>query len=163
MSRQIIELEAILGQMVAEHRSLLALMETQQEAIKKCDLKKMDESRTKAEACRLRMLGLDGRRRLIVTQIAQALKIQGELTLSRIAELHPAHKASLLKLRTELRSAAQQVKTRTQVSGRIAGAVLGHLNTVIRIVAGSVGKAGLYNRRGVPRMASRIGVIETVG
>ena len=43
------------------------------------------------------------------------------------------------------------------------GAVLGHLNTIVRLISGSVSKAGIYNKRGVPRMTNRIGVIEAVG
>ena len=52
---------------------------------------------------------------------------------------------------------------RTHVAGRVATAVLGHLNTVVRLVAGAVEKAGLYTKNGVPRVSSRIGVMDAVG
>jgi hypothetical protein len=69
----------------------------------------------------------------------------------------------LLKLREELRSLIGQVATKNHIVGKLAAAVLGHLNTAIRLVAGVVEHAGLYTRNGVPRMAARIGVMEAVG
>ncbi len=163
MSRQISELETVLHGLIVEHGNLLASMDAQQNAMKVCDLKKMDESGNRAEACRLRILNLEVRRRGLVGQIGLQFKVTGELTLKRIAELHPPRGEALMKLRTDLKVAVEQVRTRAYISGRVAGAVLGHLNTVVRIVAGAVGKAGLYTKRGVPRMASRIGVMETIG
>lgn len=163
MSRQISELETILGQMIVEHRKLLGFLETQQLAMKHCDLKKMDDTATQAEACRMRLLGLEQKRRLTVMQIATLLKLGSEVTLGKIAAAHPPRAQALLTLRAELRGLAEQVRTRSYIAGRVAGAVLGHLNTVVRLVAGAVGKAGLYNKRGVPRMANRIGVMNAVG
>jgi hypothetical protein len=37
------------------------------------------------------------------------------------------------------------------------------LNTVVRLLAGAVEKAGLYTKHGVPQVSSRIGVMEAVG
>jgi hypothetical protein len=45
----------------------------------------------------------------------------------------------------------------------LAGAVLGHLNTVVRLIAGAVEQAGVYTKQGVPQVSARIGVIEAVG
>jgi len=163
MSRQISELESILSQMIVEHKKLLDHLTTQQAAMTTCDLKKMDESRTLAEACRLRILGLDQRRRVVVGQIAVQLKLGADVTLGQIAASYPPRAQALLALRRDLKAAAEQVKARAYIAGRVAGAVLGHLNTVVRLIAGAVGKAGLYNKRGVPRIANRIGVMERVG
>jgi len=78
-------------------------------------------------------------------------------------ELQPASRNSLLKLRDELRDLAARITARTHVAGRLAGAVLGHLNTVVRLLAGAVEKTGVYTKQGVPRVSSRIGVMEAVG
>lgn len=163
MSRQIIELETILTAMITEHRKLLSFLEAQQQAMTACDLKAMDQTAVAAEACRLRVVGLEQRRRKAVALVAAELKIAGDVTIGRIAELCPQRAFSLLKLRAELKSLAEQVKSRSHIAGRVAGAVLGHLNTVLRLMSGAAGKAGLYNQRGTPRLNGRMGRIEAVG
>ena len=69
----------------------------------------------------------------------------------------------LLKLRDELKKTIEQIQTRTHIAGRFAGAVLGHLNTVVRLIAGAVERAGIYTKNGVPQVSNRIGVMEAVG
>jgi hypothetical protein len=66
-------------------------------------------------------------------------------------------------LRTQLKDLVQQVATRAQISNKLAGAVLGHLNTVVRLLAASIEKAGLYTKNGIPKMSARIGVMEAIG
>ncbi len=163
MSRQISELETILQQMIGEHRKLLGLLDTHLAAMKTCQLAKMDELSVTQEACRLRIAGLDQKRKLVVAQIGKELRLSGEVTLRAIATACPARAQVLNKLRVELKDLAEKVRTHCYISGRVANAVLGHLNTVVRLVAGAVEKAGLYNKRGVPRVANRIGVMEAVG
>ena len=163
MIQRISELENILGQLIAEHRKLLAYMETQQGGMKKLDLQKMDETAQLQEACRLRLSGLEQRRRAVVAQIAKLARVEGNLTVTQIAALHPPRAAALLKLRDELKSLAEQVRIRAHIAGRVAGAVLGHLNKVVRLLAGAVEKAGIYNKNGVPQVSKRIGLMETVG
>jgi flagellar biosynthesis/type III secretory pathway chaperone len=163
MSRQISELETILQQMIAEHRKLLGLLDTQQAAMKICDLKKMDEMSVTQEACRLRIAGLEQRRKIVVAMIGKELRLAGDVTLRVIAAAYPPRADALTKLRTELKDVAEKVRTHCYISGRVANAVLGHLNTVVRLLAGAVEKAGLYNKRGVPRVSNRIGVMEAVG
>ena len=163
MSRQLIELETILQEMIAEHRRLLAHMEQHQEAMHVLNHKLMDEITQRQEASRLRLVGLESRRRAATLQLAKVMKVDGNLSLRRIAELHPQRAAVILQLRSDLRESIEQVRHRAQIAGRVARAVLGHLNTVVRLLAGAVEKAGLYTKNGVPRLASRIGVMETVG
>ena len=57
----------------------------------------------------------------------------------------------------------QQISNRVTVAGRLAGALLGHLNTAVRLIAGAVEQAGLYTRDGSPKVSGRIGVMEAVG
>jgi hypothetical protein len=68
-----------------------------------------------------------------------------------------------MKLRDELKAAIQSVQKRSNIAGKVASAVLGHLNTVVRLLAGAVEKAGLYTKQGIPQVSSRIGVMEAVG
>jgi hypothetical protein len=163
MSRQLLELETILQEMIAEHRRLLSHMEQHQEAMHVLNHKLMDEITQRQEASRLRLVGLEARRRAATLQLARVMKVEGNLSLRRIAELNPQRASVILQLRSDLRDVIEQVRRRAQIAGRVARAVLGHLNTVVRLLAGAVEKAGLYTKNGVPRLATRIGVMETVG
>jgi hypothetical protein len=163
MSRFLPELENLLQLLVAEHRKLLAQLDGQQAAMRAFDLKAMDDLRNQQEASRLRIGGLEAKRKALVLQIGRGLKVEGNLTLGKLADLHPPRRAALLKLREELRDVAEAIGTRTHVAGRLAGAVLGHLNTVVRLLAGAVERAGVYTKHGVPQVSSRIGVMDAVG
>ena len=164
MSRLLPELENVLQLLVAEHRRLLAHLEAQQAAMKAFDLKALDDCRNQQEACRLRVATLENKRRAVVTLLARTLRVDAQgLTITRLAELQPAHRNSLLALRGQLKTVAAEITARTHVAGRLAGAVLGHLNTVVRLLAGAVEKTGVYTKQGVPRVSSRIGVMEAVG
>ena len=163
MSRLLPELESVLRALADEHRRLLACVEAQQVAMKAFDLKAMDDARNQQEASRLRLSALETRRRTVVVQIARALKLEGKVTLTQLADLHPPRREPLLALRNEIKHLARQIAARTHVAGRLSGAVLGHLNTVVRLLAGAVEKAGLYTKHGVPSVSSRIGVMEAVG
>ena len=163
MSRQLSELETILQQLIAEHRRMLTHVVAQQAAMKVLDLKGMDTAANAQEASRLRIGALEQRRQLMVRQLAAVLKIDGELNIRRLAELNPHRGEVLLKLRDDLRAVVTQVAERTHVAGRLATAVLGHMNTVVRLLAGAVERAGLYTKNGVPQVSARIGVMEAVG
>jgi hypothetical protein len=163
VSRQVSELEVILGEMIAEHRRLLKQADAQQAAMKSLDLRAMDECAKTQEASRLRLANLETKRRLIVAQLARAHGVQGNLTIPQIADLYPQRKTMLLNLRETLKAEMTALATRNHVVGRLAGAVAGHLTTVVRLLAGAVEKAGLYTRQGIPQVANRIGVMEAIG
>ena len=158
------DLENLLQLLVTEHRRLLAHLEAQQAAMKAFDLKALDDARNQQEASRLRVAALENKRRALVVQVARQMRVDAQgLTITRLAELQPARRDALFKIRDELKGVAAQIAARTHVSARLAGAVLGHLNTVVRLLAGAVEKSGLYTKQGVPRVAPRIGVMEAVG
>ena len=161
--KQIAELETLLQQMIAEHGKMLQQIEKQQLAMQAMDRRAMDEATNLQEASRLKIASLEQKRRALVIQIGRALRITGEPKIPQLAAIFPDRKQSLLKLRDELRSLIGQVATKNHIVGKLASAVLGHLNTAIRLVAGVVEHAGLYTKNGVPRMATRIGVMEAVG
>jgi len=163
MSRLVAELENVLAALAEEHRRLLAHVEAQQAAMKAFDLRAMDDAHNRQEASRLRVAALETKRRAVVAHIARGLKLEGPLTLTRIADLHPPRRAALLAVRDELKGLAETIAARGHIAARLASSVLGHLNTVVRLLAGAVEKAGLYTRQGVPRVSGRIGVMEAVG
>lgn len=163
MSRLLPELESILRALADEHRRLLAHVEAQQAAMKVFALKGMDDARNQQEASRLRVATLETKRRTVVAHIAKGLKLDGNVTLTKIAELHPARRDVLLALRNEIKQLAETIAARSHIAGRLASSILGHLNTVVRLLAGAVEKAGLYTKHGVPSVSSRIGMMEAVG
>ena len=162
MSRQLVEMESILQRLIDEHRKLLSHVDAQQSAMKAFDLKAMDAAVHLQEAARLRIASLETQRRVAIRQIARVLKFNGDLTIQKLAELVPPRGPTLLNLRDDLKSLVAQIMARNHVAGKLAGAVLGHLNTVVRLLAGAVEQAGIYTKHGVPQVATRIGVLEAV-
>lgn len=163
MLRQVSELEAILNELIAEHQRLLKHLLSQQTAMKQFDIKTMDVTANFQEASRLRIATLETKRRLIVSQLSRLQGTRMDLTIADIARLVPQRSEVLLSQRATLKELIQQVSSRAQIAGKLAGAVLGHLNTIVRLLAGAVEKAGLYTKHGVPQVSSRIGVMEAVG
>ena len=164
MSRQLPELENILRLLVTEHEKLLNQLLSQQAAMKKLDLKALEEFSQQQEGTRMRITTLDQRRKVLVTQIALTLRMQGTPTLTKLAEALPAGtNGNLLVLRDQLKDVMTKIAAQTQLASRIAGAVLGHLNTAVRYLAGAVEQAGLYTKHGTPNVSQRIGMIEAVG
>jgi flagellar biosynthesis/type III secretory pathway chaperone len=163
MSRHVIELESVLQLLTDEHRRMLGHVEAQQNAMKLLKLDAMEDAMHRQESSRLRIAALENRRRLLVQQISKLARAAGELTLTQIAAASSTNGAKLLALGDELRQLMRQISDRTHVAGRLASAVLGHLNTALRLFAGAVGQAGVYTKAGVPKVANRIGVMEAVG
>ena len=163
MSRQLLDLETVLQQLIDEHRKLLTQVERQYEAVRLYQPKEMKDIAALQESTRLRVLKLDGHRRLLTMQLAKLYKVEGDLTISKLMEMFPARAANLNKLRNELRALMQQIKTKTHIAGRVATSVLGHLNTIVRLLANAVERAGVYTKHGVPQVSKRIGAMEAVG
>jgi hypothetical protein len=162
MARPLDELQIVLAQMIDEHRKLLIEADRHQLAIRAMDVRTMDLLRIRQEQLRERIGMLEGRRRLLAEQSAPGHR-GPPVTLTRLAELHPHARVKLLAQRDELRSVIAQIGQRTHIAARVAGAMLGHLNAVVRILSGAVQQAGVYTKQGVPKMSARIGGLEAVG
>jgi hypothetical protein len=159
----IADLEKLLLQIAAEHRTLLANLTLHQDAMRTFKLDEMTAAGEAVEASRTRLVMLEARRRVLVQQIARLHKLAPNASLAEIAAIAPQHKAGLLKIRDELKLITGQITRRTTVSQKVAGALLGHLNTVVRLVAGAVQSAAVYTKQGMPTVSGRIGVMEAVG
>jgi len=163
MSRQVFELETLLAQLIEEHKKLLGHLNKHQAAMKSFDLKAMDDQARQEEAARLRIAGMETTRRGLIVALARHHRMNQMPTLPDIAAMYPQSAPKLIKLRDELKATIQTVQNRTHIAGRVASAVVGHLNTVMRLLAGAVEKAGIYTNQGIPRVSARIGVMEAVG
>jgi hypothetical protein len=111
----------------------------------------------------LRIIALEQRRRAIVQQLTRGMNVGPDPTIRKLAALFPIKAQSLLALRAELRGVIDQISARNHVAGKVAAAVLGHLNTVVRLISGVVERAGLYTKKGIPKVSSRIGVMDATG
>ena len=66
-------LEMVLQQLIVEHRKLLGHLEAQQAAMKAMDLDAMDAAANLQEASRLRIAGLEVKRRELVQQLQECV------------------------------------------------------------------------------------------
>lgn len=163
MSRQLVELEHILGLLVVEHRKLLEQVDAQQTAMRTMQTESMENIIALQESTRLRIATLDTKRRTLAIQIGKLVRLPGEPTLAQLSQAFPARAIALRHLRDDLRGLVEAIQSKTTVGARLAGAMLGHLNTAVRLIAGAVQQAGVYTKNGTPRVSARIGAIEAVG
>lgn len=163
MSSQIAELESILQQLVAEHGRLIDSLGAQQDAMKRFSIDEVDSISQLQEVSRRKIALLDRRRQGILEQLSRQHKVAAPINLSRLIQMYPQRAASLQQLQADLREVGARLRARSHVAGRLAGAVLGHLNTVVRLLSGAVERAGLYGRNGTPTVSGRIGVMEAIG
>ncbi len=162
MASQTLELETVMQQLAAEHEKLLRLLDEQQAAMKQLDHEALGRISRIEEAARLRISALESRRRAIVTQLGRVLRMDSAPSLVALAEAMPDAQPAAGPARPAPEHDDPGFVAR-HIAGRLAGAVLGHLNTAVRILAGAVEQAGLYTKHGTAKVSSRIGVMETVG
>lgn len=146
-----------------EHRTLLDLVRRHEAAMRSLDSAAIDDLAQKQEQVRTKIMQWEARRRMVVATLVKASKMPGEPTLTRLAAAFPTHRAALMKLKGEIVALATEIRHRTGTAGRIAQAMLGHLNTAVRLLAGAVERGGTYTRQGTPKLTRRIGSIEAVG
>lgn len=157
------DLQNLMQLLIAEHEKLLAQLDIQQAAMKTLDLKQLDDCARQQDNLRHRIATLESRRRLIVTHLARMLRIDGQPNLAAIADKLPQDRARLLALRDRLRALVSKASTRATVTSRVANALVGHLNTAVRLLAGAVEQAGLYTKQGTAQAPQRMGRLEAVG
>ena len=163
MSPMIAELEKSLAGLAAEHKTLLAAVQAHLDAMRAFDTPKITVAADAIEASRTRIVFAETKRRQLMLQVVRTHQFAADITLAQIAEAVPFHRQSLLKQRDALRQVMQDVSSRTGVSSRVAQAMLGHLNTVVRMIAGAMQTAAVYSRTGTAVAAGRVGMIEAVG
>ncbi len=161
--RLITELESVLEQLLDQHRKLIAQVSAHFEAMKRLDLTVMDQTKTMQQGSQSRIIFLEQQRRSLMIQIARVCQIQGDAKLSTLAELFPQRRLNLLRLRGELGKVVGDAARQGFVAGKLASAVLGHLNTAVRILARAVGDTGVYNGRGMATVSKRLGHMEITG
>lgn len=169
MSASLDELEKLLALLITEQRKLLPLLNRQREAMKSLRSEAIEQLMREQETSRQRLAGIEARVRLVSVQAARdlrlALRPNEAPTLTQLitACTDPTRKARLTTLRDQLRVVLQEVAAASHIAGRLAGAVLGHLNTAMRVLQSAMRDAGTYTRSGSPRMGPRLGAVEVIG
>ncbi|MGC4030397.1 MAG: flagellar export chaperone FlgN [Tepidisphaeraceae bacterium] len=162
MSPTIVELEKLLALLVTEHRALSAAADVYQKALRTFDLQQINAGADAVEACRAKIVMFENRRRHQTLLVARTHKLANDVTISQIAQAVPAHRVNLVKYRDELRKLTAEITAKNSVSAKVATAMMGHLNSVVRMVSGAVRQAAVYTRYGQHTVAARVGVMEAV-
>lgn len=163
MAQQVTNLEIILQAMIEEHGRMLAAVAQQHEAVKKLSMEQLTESTNRLEASRVRLSQMETRRKQAVIIIAKLVNGTPQMTVTQIAAAFPQHAPRLTQLGQQLKKAINDIQQHTTVIGKVSVAVLGHLNGALRAFARAVGQAGTYTKGGIPKVASRIGIMDAVG
>lgn len=162
MSPTIVELEKLLAVLVNEHRTLSAAADVYQKALRTFDLEQINAGADAVEASRSKIVMFENRRRHQTLLVARTHKLPNDVTITQIATAVPAHRLTLLKHRDELRKLVAEISAKNNVSAKVAAAMMGHLNSVVRMVSGAVRQAAVYTRYGQHTVAARVGVMEAV-
>jgi hypothetical protein len=100
---------------------------------------------------------------MLVHQIARQLRRTQPPTLTQLADLYPERRPMLLKMVQQLREAAELIRQRSQLVGRVTGNVLSHLNATVRLIAGASGGPSIYTRNGATPMPAGARTLSLVG
>lgn len=140
------ELGRSLESLTAVHRELCESLQQQHAAMKRFDTEAMAGGVRWQESIHRRILRMEQQRRLLVQQLARAAGRSDDLSLLQLADLYPQVRDELLQCRTQLRTAAAEAARWSQACGRLAGGVLSHVNTALRILtrATTYGRAGSF-------------------
>lgn len=170
MYQSVDELERTLAQLASEQTLLLELLMRQRAALQTLDVASLEGLTDNIERHRLRVAAVEGRCRALLAAAAGALRLAGseQPTLSRLTEavLDQRRRERLRNLRGQLRERAESVERASQVNARLTGALLGHLNTSVRLLISGVGDTATYTRSGtssVQSMPLQRRLLETVG
>jgi FlgN protein len=157
------ELEQTLEQLIIAHTDLAQTLSIHTKAMSAMNLPEMERMASVCQRQRQNLAVLENRRMQLMQPLVRHLQLPAKATLRELAEAVPARKAQLLALRERLAHAVQSVHTSGVVASRISGAVVGHLNTALRLLSIAVKQGGTYNRSGNSPSPGRLGLVEAVG
>jgi hypothetical protein len=152
-----------MSQLVVEYTRLTATAERYQLAMRALDTAAMDALQHEQEKLRMRLAQMEIRRRTALNGIARFYKLDHLPTLTEIAGLDAGRSGEIRRFQKELREITGRLQRHTTVSQRLAGALLGHLNSAVKLFAGITQQASTYTRHGGPKITGRIGGLEAVG
>lgn len=163
MSRSISDLINVLKTILRDYARMADLVQQQQTAMRALDQSAMERLHADQDRLRIQLSQLENRRKNSLSAVARAYKLSVMPTLAQVADLEPAHRQEILQLRDDLQRVTQELANRWLMVLRLAGALLGHLNSAVKLLAGATQQAGTYTRQGGTMLSGRIGVVDAVG
>ena len=137
MPPQLAQLARALSDLTAAHRDLAAALDAQHDAMRRLDTEAMNGLARRQESIHRRILRLEQERRKLVAALARAARLPPDASLAQIAAAHPEHADALMALRAELRARTTDAAAKTRTCARVAGSVLAHLNSSLRLLTGA--------------------------
>ena len=148
-------LEAVLREMLAEHRALVGHLDAQQAGLRVLNAGAIEATTALQELSRRRIATLDARRRQLVRDLTRST---AEVPLSKLLATLGADRPELVALASELREVVRQASARAKIVGRLTASLLGHLNTAARLLDGD----GRYGKTGTPMHLARPSTLRAV-
>ncbi|MEL7238190.1 MAG: flagellar export chaperone FlgN, partial [Planctomycetota bacterium] len=152
---QLDQLEQVLSKLADAQNDLTDLLEQQHQAMTKLNTGVMDNCARRQESLHRRVMQLEHERRSLVLSLATAAGLPAGATLRDLADAYAAHaperRVRLLELRDLLRKRSAHAAKRGRRCGRVAGSVLGSINTALRLLTRSC----IYNKSGDFQMPPR--------
>jgi hypothetical protein len=141
-------LERVLTTELADHQVLLADLESKREAIRMADLPTINEISRREEEILRRMRERAAQRGQLGQRVAGLAKLE-KAPLSVMVALAPDERASRLRdLKSDLETAANEIRRRSTIVRSAAESLSKHLAGVLQTVTGALSRAGVYGRRG---------------
>ncbi len=139
------DLEKLLAEQVRAYRGLAELLDEHRAALADMDLARVLKLTKDHAKRREELVRLDRRRQAMLTRLG------GTGTLADLAERHPGRGKALRRLREELIRVTDDARARGKLAAGVAGGVLGHLNTAVRLLAEAAGGGAAYAKDGTRR------------
>jgi hypothetical protein len=145
--------------LIKTHGELLATLREQLEAMRKMDAVAMSDAGRRQEAIHRRLLRLETDRRRAARALATSLRLPADAALTDIAARLATPPAELQDRRVRLRSLSTEAAKLGEQCSRLAGGVLAHLNSSLRLLTGG----GTYAAGGNFHMPPRLSRMEAIG
>ena len=156
-------LEEVLRSLAGAQSDLTDLLEQQHTAMTGLDTAAMDKCASRQESLHRRVMQLEHERRTLVHNLATSTGLSSGATLRDLADAFaaedPQRRLRLLELRDLLRQRSAHAAKRGRRCSRVAGSVLGSINTALRLLTRSC----IYSKTGNFQMPPRRPRMEAVG
>ena len=156
------DLETLLKEQTTAYRDLAGLLDEGRAAMSDLRLGDLTKLTERQLNHRDRLVALERRRVALTRRLAGPGKNAAELTVAKLAERYPQRRKVLLALRDQLKAATRDAQHRSKLAGGVAGGVLGHLSTAVRLIDEVSGLRPTYDGEGGQVRLRRRAAVEAV-
>jgi len=159
MDKHLDQLEALLGQLDAEHEQMLTLLAVKREAMRQAKPAAVSDCCERENERVQKIVAIEKRRQVIVGEITAALTpgAAQPLTITQIADrVGEPRRGRLLVLRQRVRDRMHRVARENAVARAATDGLLRHVQGLIQQVSKTLAGSGTYGRAGMNPAASTI-------